>query len=432
MATVQATLSQLDKVLKDRPLTDAVQEALNKATPFAEEITQELTLSGRKGIFPVQFGVNEGIYMRADGGSFGNARANAPVLAEVQAKFMYALFEITGPLMSATRDNPGAFEDGLALSIENTVDGLKLDAARQYIGDGSGFTSIVQATAGATDLDIRNPFGIDTRSDTFTGVGSTHYKADKPVKHIIRADMEIETRDQNNSWASLDANIAITSATPGTALTELVVSSMANQASLAEGDGVVRSGNYNIEIQGFLAAVDTAGTYLGVTRSGNSGWQGTLTDITNNAAAAASLEPDDVRDFIDKIIEDSGQIPEFMVGNYAQRRNVYNLGAAQIRYGPMNVPMGINVTGVGSDATVSFDGMRFVAERYWPSEHIGFVNTKFWYHAIDKDVEWIEGINGTVLHFLLTSDSYRAVMRTYRNMACLYPQAQGLLYGISE
>ncbi|MHC4181686.1 MAG: hypothetical protein ACYSWU_29710 [Planctomycetota bacterium] len=121
-----------------------------------------------------------------------------------------------------------------------------------------------------------------------------------------------------------------------------------------------------------------------------------------------------------------------MVGNYKQRRNIYNLSAPQIRFGPMDARQGLDVTDIGHDNTVRFDGMRFIAERYFPSEHIGFVNPRFWYHAIDKDVEWIQGINGTVLHFLLTSDTYRAVMRTYRNMVCLFPAAQGLLYGLSE
>ena len=126
MAVTQATLARVDAILKDRPIVDAIQIALNNATPFAEKITQQLTLSGRKGIFPVQFGWNEGIYARADTGSFGDAVTDQPIQAFVQAKFVYAIFEISGPTMSATRDNPGAFEDALALQLENTVTGVKL------------------------------------------------------------------------------------------------------------------------------------------------------------------------------------------------------------------------------------------------------------------------------------------------------------------
>ena len=100
MAATQADLSRLDAILKDRPLMDGIQEAINTATPFAEKITQRLTLSGRKGIFPVQFGVNEGIYARADKGTFGNSQVDQPLLAEVRAKFIYALFEISGPTIS--------------------------------------------------------------------------------------------------------------------------------------------------------------------------------------------------------------------------------------------------------------------------------------------------------------------------------------------
>ncbi|MHC4181685.1 MAG: hypothetical protein ACYSWU_29705 [Planctomycetota bacterium] len=227
-SAIQATLSRLDKILKDRPLTDAVQEALNKATPFAEEITQELTLSGRKGIFPVQFGVNESVYMRADGATFGDATANQPYLAEVTAKFMYALFEITGPLMSATRDNPGAFEDGLALSIENTVDGLKLDAARQYIGNGSGIIARVNSATASTAVG-RNPFGLKTTTDSPTTVGGdTHYKSDKPVKNILRIDARIDVLDDATPATAWGSNALITGVSHGASTTTFTISTTNN------------------------------------------------------------------------------------------------------------------------------------------------------------------------------------------------------------
>ena len=79
-----------------------------------------------------------------------------------------------------------------------------------------------------------------------------------------------------------------------------------------------------------------------------------------------------------------------------------------------------------------FDDIPVLAERFFPPQHIGFINTATWYHAIDKDVEWIEGNGGSVLNFLLTSDTYRAVLRTYRQTACLLPAANGYIHSLSE
>jgi hypothetical protein len=73
-----------------------------------------------------------------------------------------------------------------------------------------------------------------------------------------------------------------------------------------------------------------------------------------------------------------------------------------------------------------------VVERYFPPEHVAMVNSRFWAHAIDKDVEWIAGLNGTVLHFHRTADLFTAVLRTYRNLVCRYPATNGIIYGLEE
>jgi hypothetical protein len=430
MAVQQHDLTRLDAILKDRPLVDAVQDALNKATVFAEEITQELTLSGRKGIFPAQFGVNEAVYMRGDTGSFGDAKANQPLLAEVTAKFMYAIFEISGPLMSATRDNPGAFEDGLALSIENTIDGLKLDAARQYIGNGSGIMALIQSRTDADTVVIDSPFGIGDAQAV--GPADTAFKSNVDVRGFVRKDQAIDILDETTPATKHVTNATVTLVSHTGTGTTIDHDGANPTGEPGDGDYVTRASNYNLEIEGFFKAVQSTGTYLNIARSGNIGWQGVLVDAANGGASAVPLDPNDLRDTVDLIVEESGQEPMFMVGNYKQRRNVYNLSAPQIRYGPMDAAQGLETTGVGSDNTVRFDNMRFVAERFFPPQHIGFVNPRFWYHAVDKDVEWIQGTNGTVLHFLLTSDTFRAVLRTYRNMACLFPAAQGILWGLEE
>lgn len=415
MALSQADLSRLDAILKDRPLVDSLQEAMNKATPLAEKITQQLTLSGRKGIFPVSFGVNEGIYARADKGTFGDSQVDQPVLASVQAKFIYALFEISGPTMSATRDSPGAFEDALALQLENTVDGVKLDIARMILNKNptnqNGLICNVQSRTNATTFVLNNPFGLT-------------FKQNRPVRNLLRKNMPVDIFSTGTGTAQA-SNSAISSVTHSASGTTVVVSP-AETGTVAATNDVMRAGNRGNEPDGFFAAVDTAGTYLGITRSGNDGWQGVVTDATGGGAATVPLDPDNLRDQIDTIMEVSGTSPNLIVANYKQRRNIYNLYAPQIRYAPMVLPAGLR------ESTLAFDDISVLAERFFPPEHIGFVNTKYWYHAIDKDVEWIQGNQGSVLNFKLTADLFVAVLRTYRNLPCLFPAAQGYVFGLEE
>lgn len=416
MAATQADLARLDKILKDRPIQDAIQEAINTATPFLERINQTLTLSGRKGIFPVSFGVNEGVFARPDKGTFGDSQVDQPFLAEVTAKYIYALFEISGPTMSATRDTPGAFEEALSLSLENTITGLRLDMARQVIGDGTGTIGLVQSVTDTNTIVIDSPYGLTT------------YKSDGPVKNIIRVNQALDTLDAVAPPATKhgdnQAVSAITHAATGTTIDFSSVDATLTNA--ADGDPVARAGNYGYEIEGWLAAVASAGTYLNISRTGQPGWQGQIVDAAGGGSVAVPLSPDHLRDTVDLIMEQTGEQPGFMVGNYKQRRNVYNLFAPQIRRAPMVLPAGLR------ESTLEFDDMPFVVERYFPPEMIGFVNPRFWSHAIDKDTEWIAGLNGTVLHFHRTSDVFTAVLRTYRNLACRYPATNGYVYGLEE
>lgn len=415
MAATQADLARLDAILKDRPLVDSLQVAMNKATPLLERFDQQLELSGRKGIFPVSFGVNEGIFARADKGSFGDSQVDQPVLASVTAKFVYALFEISGPTISATRDNVGSFEDALALQLEQTTDGVKLDMARMVLNKNAtnqnGLICNVQSRTDADTWVLHNPFGLT-------------YKTNRPVKNLLRKGMAIDVFTTGTGTAQA-TNSVITSVTHSTTGTTVDVAP-GETGTVAATNDVMRNGNRGNEPDGFFAAVATTGTYLGVARAGNPGWNGVVVDGAAGGGAAVPLDPDMLRDTMDTIMEESGQTPNIIVCSYKQRRNIYNLYAPQIRYAPMVLPAGLR------ENTLMFDDIPVLAERFFPPEHIGFVNSRFWYQAIDKDVEWITGIDGTVLHFKQTSDLFLAVLRSYRNLACFYPAANGYLFGIEE
>lgn len=419
MAATQADLARLDAILKDRPIMDAIQDAINTATPFLERINQTLALSGRKGIFPVSFGVNEGVYARPDKGDFGDSQVDEPSLAEVTAKFLYALFEISGPTMSATRDTPGAFEEALSLSLENTITGLRLDMARQVIGAGDGKIGLVQSVTDTDTIVMDSPYGL------------SRYKTTRPVRNIIRANMALDVLDAATPATIHGDNLAVADVThSATGTTINFTSADTALTNAADGDFVVRHDNVqsttSFELEGWFAAVDTAGSYLNITRSGLPGWQGVLVDAAGGGATAVPLSPDHLRDTVDLILEETGEQPSFLMANYKQRRNIFNLYAPQIRRAPMVLPAGLR------EGTLEFDDMPVLVERFFAPEHIGFVNTRFWAHAIDKDTEWIAGLNGTVLHFHRTADVFTAVLRTYRNLVCRYPATNGVIYGLEE
>lgn len=409
-----ADLARLDAILKDRAIQDSIQKAINTGTEFLSRITNQQQLSGRKGIFPAQFGVNEGVFARPDKGTFGDSQVPAPQLAEVTARYVYALFDISGPTISATRDNEGAFQSALSLMLENTIQGLQLDLNRMAIGTGSGTIGLVVSRVDADTVTVNSPYGL------------SRYKSSRPVRGLFREDMALDIKDDGSSTFYLQ-NGQVAGVTHSSTVTTLdFVSGTSVGSSAAAGDFVLRHGNLGVEIEGFLAAVDTTGSYMNISRAGRPGWQGVLVDAAGGGSSPVALTPDHLRDTVDTIAEVSGLAPTFMVGNYKARRNVYNLYAPSIRRAPMVLPAGLR------EDTLEFDDMRFVVERFFPPEHIGFVNQSTWVWAIDRDVEWIPGEGGTVLRFLVNSDVYRAVLRTYRNLYCRFPAANGLIYGLAE
>jgi len=422
MAATYADLSRLDKILRDKPLMDGIQSAYNKATPFLERITQNLPLSGRKGIFPVQFGANEGHYMRADRGTFGNSQVNQPLLAEIASKFAYSIFEVSGPTISASRDE-WAFQEALSLSLEQTLTGARLDRSRRMLNPtGNGVICLVQSKTSTTIIVVDSPFGL------------LSYKGNVDVKNILRKDMPLDVIDVTSPPDTKHHDDDAVSSISHTGTGSTLTLDTAEATAPADGDYVARSGNYGLENVGFFngvfgASLGGTDTYLNVARSGNTGWQGVTVDAADGGGTAVQLDPDMMRDTIDQIQEDSGERPTLILTNYKGRRNIFNLLQPQVRFVPMNLPGGL------TENTLSWDDMSVLVERFFPPQHIAFVNIGFWYHAIEKDFEWIPGDAGTVLHSMVTAgrDSYRAVGRFYGNgPITLFPATNGILYGLKE
>jgi hypothetical protein len=414
MASTPATLALIDAILKDRPLVDRLQEVMNKATVLAEKITQRLTLTGRKGIFPVLFDLNEGVYILGDNVDFGSPQSAKPLLANVTAKLVYALFDITGPSIAFSRDNPGAFQDALTLNLEKTVDGLRVNLATMYIGRNTSTLAVVDSRTNATTLVVKNPYGLTT------------YIGTVPAKAILRRGMPFDVTDGTTTKVTE----GLVSSLSHTATLTTLTWSGTETATPAANDLVVRSKGFNAGMDGFFEAVQSTGTYLGIARAGNFGWQGVVMDATNGGTATVALDPSMLQDAVD-LITDSGKRPTHIVTNYKQRRAVENLYSPQIRFPPMVINAGVQGSAMAGELT--FDGLPVIVERFFPPQHIGFINVDTWYHAIDKDVEWITtGLNGGVLYFVQTADRFRAVLNTYRNLVCMYPGANGVIFGLSE
>ena len=97
-----ATISTLNAILKDFYLAP-IQEQLNQEVLVLELMEKAVVdWAGRRVVIPLHTSRNTtGVGFRADGSALPTAGSEGYVRAEVEAKFLYGRFEITGPAISS-------------------------------------------------------------------------------------------------------------------------------------------------------------------------------------------------------------------------------------------------------------------------------------------------------------------------------------------
>src|SRR4051812_28322222 len=117
--------------------------------PLAEQLNQDVMvtsllkvnsqdLEGLKAVVPLHYGRSGGISSRVEGGTIAQAGAQKHTRATYVLKYHYARVQVSGPSISNTRSDRGAFLQSMKSELDFIRLDLQLDQSRQYYGDGSG------------------------------------------------------------------------------------------------------------------------------------------------------------------------------------------------------------------------------------------------------------------------------------------------------
>lgn len=128
--------------------------------PFADQMNQDVMvtsllrvnsqdLQGLKAVVPLHYGRSSGISSRFELGTIGAAGSQSWQRAEYHLKYHYARVQVSGPAISNTRSDRGAFLQAMKTELDFIRKDLALDQARQYYGDGTGVIATI-ATGGVT------------------------------------------------------------------------------------------------------------------------------------------------------------------------------------------------------------------------------------------------------------------------------------------
>lgn len=417
-----ATTSTIDGLLKEHYVMREIQNTVNMQTYFLSKLTMEKAQYGRRFVFPVQFGIGEGQGNRDENVALPDPGFGEYDQAFGNVRFQYGSMYITGPAIESTSGSRASFASALKQALKDVRDGYKLDTHRQSWGDEDGViartgdfgsTNNITVTA-ATDvtLPLKDPYGLEYDE----GLEANE-------KHVLfRRGMQIRivgTSNYNQVWTvkgkKTNGNIVL--AGKAGESTEIP-----HSATIYRGDAASDAGsNRNKDFLGITAMVKTTGTYLGIDRTDEVNWQANQIDI-----GSSNLTEDHLQQAFDtaEIMGDGMMNPNLLISNHKVRRLYVNLLEDKRRYvEPMNLR--------GGYKALSYNGEPWVVDKICPPERIYYLHTPdiCWFYM--KRIGWLQK-DGTILKWVDNRDAWRAVLASYRNLACKKPANQTVLSGVNS
>lgn len=200
---------------------------------------------------------NPGVGATSDGGVLPKIGTQTTINATISAKFNYAIWGVTGPMLKAAQSSKNAFASVTEYEMSETMADAKVNFGRQLFWSGDGTIGVISANA------------VGSNVITVTGRGA----GEDGSKYIdVGVTMDIWDTGFLVQKAAGVTCTAISGTTTATVTLDGVV-------SVAATDKIVLANSANQEVQGLLTSLDgTTSSIYGVDRSQYTSYQGNLVD----------------------------------------------------------------------------------------------------------------------------------------------------------
>jgi len=298
--------------------------------------------AGLKVIRPLKVRRNQGIGAAGDGGTLPAIGRQGTAQAEINAKYNYLRFGITGPMIKASQKDIGSFVRGAAYELEEGYNDLRSDVNRQCSGDGNGYLATVSsAVVGSTTMSL-------------TGREST-----EPALKFLDVGTVVDVVTTGGTVEASAVTISsISSGSPGSATATIVLSAAVTCSADSK---LIRTGSSGKEIQGLLTALDGATTTIyGIDRSTYLAYQGNVVD-----RGSAQMTLDSLQQCEDEAERRGGRMITAIYSDHASRRMYQKLLAADKRY--MNTVKGDGGFSSADKNFLEFNGKPWIADKDCPT-----------------------------------------------------------------
>lgn len=290
MADLTSVSAMLKEVWPQRMETAFSNEivALSRIESTSEGVRNDI--SGRYTVVPLHVSRNQGIGSRAERGVLPTPGEQGYNSARVTLQHQYAVGDITSQALLLADTEPRSFID----TIDRELSGMQMDAMKDYArmvyGDGTGTLATITAVSG-NDLTVDKVqyLAVGMLIDSVTTSGPT----------VTDTGMEITAIDEDTKVVTVDD-----------ATTPLV------------GDILVRTGNYNQEINGLDALLDSdhaSTTFQNLTSATEPTWQ----PLISSPSAHAYSEVE-IMSLLDRIRRNSGKQTTVMFTHFGVRRAIFS------------------------------------------------------------------------------------------------------------
>jgi len=414
MADSPATFSALINTTK-RVYGPRIEEQVNKSA-FLYKLFDEDTQAdfmGEGWFFPVTDEGGQSIGNYGDNEELADSQAESYNLAKIDTKQAYAVIQVTGKAIAATRKNMQAFLKAKQGEIEAKTKSLISDLNRQCYGDSYG-------TLGAVASDAANTitFGGDVnmlwfrknmKIDIFDATRTTKRNGAAGTKKEGRSITAINYATRTITYSGGDLSGSIIA-------TDVVFreDERLNLAGTVEGK----------ELNGFRFmgddGTDSLATFQNVSRTSVAVWKA---NRLFNAGTLRPLTLDLLQQLVDAVTTSSTEEPTHLLMGLGQRRMYLNTLWYDVRYEPQQLKGGFK--------TLQYNNMDVLVDKdMLPQQVVCFVRNKIKKYELQPlGILDHAGVGAERIgHF----DTYEMLIGMYGNLGSTRPNAIGRLGDLTE
>lgn len=360
-----------------------------------EKTTQGVTsnVGGKYVTFPIRTSRNQGIGYRGEDATLQAAGSQGWRPVQIGLKYGYGRVYMTGPSMDLLESNTQAFSNLMTREMEGLKNDILKDTSRIFYGDGQGFFTLTAAAGSA--------------SASFTASNIQYLEVGQVVDIVTPTAGTVKATGLTINAINESTNVVTLSAT----------------ATWAIGDGLVRTGNWNLEPQGFASIVRASGTLFGVDPATYPVWK---SHVNSNSGTARALSESLMIRTADEARRRGGKT-SVIFSDLASRRSYFNLLSQQRRYNDTKEFAG------------GFSGLAFNygAKEVPVVEDIDAPPGKMWFidestFKVYRSKDWhFADADGGVWKWVNNKDAFEALLRCYWEFGTDRRNANALLDDIT-